>query len=120
MATLLDREWVNGRLEKSWLHIGEDGRTKITTEVIQDCEPAMDDAKLHAQNSRSSVLGKFKANVCGVHIEEACRIRCKAWGISFQECFREVMQGRTDRAKEVWKALTEGRDFAKLQAGHWK
>ena len=120
MATLLDKEWVGGRLEKTWSEIGDDGRLKLIHEVIQDCEPAMDEAKLLGQHAKPTVLGRFKANVCGVHIEEACRIRCKAWGISYQECFREVMQGRTERAKDVWKALTEGRDFAKLQASHWK
>lgn len=120
MARLLDRQWNGGRLEKAWSFIGDDGRLKLGTEVIQDVEPAMEDAKLHAQNARPSVLGRFKANIPGVMLEEACRIHSKLWGIPFRECFSEVMQGKTDRAQKVIKTLTEGRDFAKLQARHYR
>lgn len=120
MATLLSQEWVGGRLEKTWLHIGDDGRRKITTEVIQDCEPIFDNTKVLAQNQSSKSMLRFKANVPGTSIEDACRIEAKRWGVSFRECFSEVMQGKTDRAKSVWKILTEGRDYAKMQAKYWK
>lgn len=120
MATLMSTEWVGGRLERTWLHVGDDGRKKITVEVVQDVEPAIDHARIAGQNvNRDSIL-RFKANVSAVHLEEACRIQCKVWGIPFKDCFKEVMQGKTDRTKRVWKTLTEGRDFAKLQARHWR
>ena len=120
MATLVGMEWVDGRLHKTWAHIGEDGRKKLTIETVQDVEPAMEHAKAMAQNANPKSFLRFKANVTGTHIEDACRIACKQWGISFQECFREVMQGKSDCAKSVWRTLTEGRDFAKLQARHYK
>jgi hypothetical protein len=120
MATLLSQEWIGGRLEKTWVHIGEDGRKKITVETVQDVAPVMEDAKALSQNvNRNSVL-RFKAHVTGTQLEEACRIASKVWGITFRDCFSEVMQGKTDRAKGIWRTLTEGRDFAKLQARYWK
>lgn len=120
MATLLSQAWVGGRLERMWLHIGDDGRKKVTTEVVQDCEPVIDNAKTLAQNqSRKSML-RFKANVPGTSIEDAARINCKLWGVKQHEAFAEIMQARTDRAKRVWNVLTEGSDYAKLQARHWR
>lgn len=120
MATLLSAEWVGGRLEKTWSHEGDDGRPKITVETVQDVAPAMENAKVLGQSIKHDRFLRFKANVAGTHLEDACRIAAVVWGVKFSECFREVMQGRTDRAKGVWRTLTEGRDYAKLQAGYWK
>jgi hypothetical protein len=120
MATLLYQTVVGGRLERTWAHYGDDGRKKVTTEVVQDCAPAIENAKFLAQHqSRKSVL-RFKANVPGTSIEAACRIQARLWGIKFHECFREVMQNKTDRAQRVWRTLTEGSDYSKLQARHWR
>jgi hypothetical protein len=120
MATLLSQAWVGGRLERTWSHIGDDGRKKVTTEVVQDCEPAIENAKLLAQNQNRNSLLRFKANVPGTSVEHACRIQAKLWGVKFHECFREVMQNKTDRAQRVWRMLTEGSDYSKLQARHWR
>ena len=120
MATLLSAEWVNGRLEKTWLHVGDDGRKKVTVETVQNVTPAIENAKVHGQSVNKDSFLRFKANVTGTQLEDACRIASTQWGIKFSECFREVMQGRTDRAKSVWRLLTEGRDYAKLQAKHWR
>jgi hypothetical protein len=120
MAKLLDAEWIGGRLERTWSHYGDDGRKKITHEVIQDVEPVMEHAKMLAQNQRSDSAFRFKAHITGTQLEGACRIAAKKWGVSFRECFSEVMLGKTDRAKSVIHMLTDGRDYAKLQAGYWK
>jgi hypothetical protein len=120
MATLLSQEWVGGRLERTWVHLGDDGRKKLTVEVVQDVEPAIENAKALAQTASRESSFRFKANVTATQIEEACRIQSKVWGVPFRECFSEVMQGKTDRAKRVWRTFTEGRDYAKLQAKHWK
>jgi hypothetical protein len=115
MATLLSQEWVGGRLERTWAHDG-----KITVEVQQDVDPVFDHAKMLAQTQRRDGFLRFKGHVPGTMLEEACRIKSKLWGIPFRECFREVMEGKTGRAKSVWRTLTEGRDFAKLQARYWR
>src|SRR5262245_28056923 len=120
MATLLSQEWVGGRLERTWSHWGDDGRKKVTHEVVQDAEPVIDNAKMLAQNQSSESFLRFKANVTGTQLEDACKIESKLWGVKLHECFREVMQNKTDRAQRVWRLLTEGSDFAKLQARHWK
>jgi hypothetical protein len=120
MANLLGTEFINGRVEKTWSHIGDDGRKKITTEIIQDVEPVMDHAKMLGENAQRRSSFRFVAHVTGTQLEDACRIACKVWGVSFRECFSEVMQAKTDRAQGIWKTLTRGRDYAKLQARHWK
>lgn len=120
MATLLSQEWNDGRLEKTWLHIGDDGRKKITVEVLQDVVPVMESAKTLAQNADRKSMLRFKAHVTSTQLEAACRIEAKLWGVKFHECFREVMQNKTDRAKRVWKTLTEGSDHAKLQARYYR
>ena len=121
MARLMSQEWVGGRLEKTWAHIGDDGRKKATVEVLQDVDPVIEKAKMIAQNEvRDSVLGRFKGIVTFTQLEEACRIEAKLWGITVRECFSEVMQGKTDRGARLLRTLTEGRDYAKLQAKHWK
>ena len=120
MARLMSQEWVGGRLEKTWAHFGDDGRKKITVEVFQNVDPVIENAKVIAQNVNGTSSFRFKANVTATQIEDACRIQSKVWGVSFRECFSEVMQGKTDRAKCVWRTFTEGRDYAKLQAKHWK
>ena len=115
MATLLGTEVNGGRLERTWAHDG-----KLTVEVVQDVEPVIENAKLMAQHSRETVLGRFKANVTFTQLEEACRINCKLWGVSLRECLSEVMRGKTERAQRVMRTLTEGSDYAKLQARHWR
>lgn len=119
MARLIAVEDIGGRVERHWVHEGDDGRKKITVETIQDVEPAIDEAKALTEATRKGGF-RFKANVSATHLEEACRIASRLWGQKFPETFREVMQAKTDRAKGVWRELTEGRDFRKLQAKHWK
>lgn len=121
MAKLVAVEQIGGgRFERWWTHEGDDGRKKLTVETVQDAEPAIDNAKALAENTDRKSLLRFKANVTATQLEEACRIAAKLWGQPFPETFREVMQAKTDRAKSVWRNLTEGRDFRKLQAKHWK
>lgn len=120
MATLLSQRWVNGRLERDWSHIGDDGRKKVTHEVIQDCEPIIDNAKFLAQNQSRRSMMRFKAHVAGTSIEAASRIQAKLWGVKQHEAFAEIMQAKTDRAKRVWNVLTEGSEYSKLQARYWK
>jgi hypothetical protein len=114
---LLGVENIGGRISKDWLHVGDDGRDKITTEITQDVEPViratkwMSDAQLGHRGAM-----RFKANIPFNLIEEMCKACSGAWGVTTREAFAEVMKGKTERAQRLIKTLTEGRDYRKLQA----
>ena len=58
---------------------------------------------------------RFKAEIPATLVEEAARLKAGEWGVRFSEAFREIASGKTDRAKSVWRILTQGRDFRKFQ-----
>lgn len=112
---LLGSEWAGGRVEKYWLHSGPDGRDRITVETVQDVQPIMD--AVHVQ--RSMPQGKdlrWKATIPNTVFEETCRITAQVWGVEPSVVFKEIMDARTDRAQQVMRTLTEGRDYRKFQA----
>ena len=114
---LLGVENIGGRIQKDWLHTGDDGKPRITTETVQDVEPVIRATKVQSDAS----LGKrgflrFKANIPFTLIEDMCKASAPQWGVTVREAFAEVMQGKTDRAQRLIRTITEGRDFRKLQA----
>jgi hypothetical protein len=117
MKRLLGVENIGGRTSKDWLHVGDDGREKITTEITQDVEPViratkqMSDAQL---GNRGFV--RFKANIPQTLLEDMCRAAAIASNQTVKDVFEEVMLGKTDRAQRIMRTLTQGRDFRKLQA----
>lgn len=117
MKRLLGVENIGGRIQKDWLHIGDDGREKITTETIQAVDPVIRATKVmsDAQHGRRGWI-RFKANILATVLEDMCKASAAAWGCTVREAFAEVMVGKTDRAQRVIRTLTEGRDFRQLQA----
>lgn len=117
MKRLLGVENIGGRISKDWLHVGDDGREKITTETVQDVEPIIRETKQisDAQLGRRGFM-RLKANIPMTLLEDMCRASAEAWGCSAKEAISEVMLGKTDRAQRIIRTLTEGRDFRKLQA----
>lgn len=105
----------NGDLaDRYWLHQGDDGNDKITIETVQDVEPSMTRARnLKGTGGKDF---RFKASVPGVLIDRVSKLSAKQWGIRSNDAFREIMEAKTQRAKKVWKLLTEGREFSKFQA----
>jgi hypothetical protein len=117
MKRLLGVEDLGGRTSKDWLHVGDDGRERITTEIVQDVAPVIRATKQmsDAQLGRRGFV-RFKANIPQTLIEDMCRAAAIASNQSTKEVFEEVMLGKTDRAQRIIRTLTEGRDFRKLQA----
>ena len=117
MKRLLGVENIGGRITKDWLHVGDDGREKITTETIQDVEPIIRETKRisDAQMGRRGAL-RFKANIPSTLLEDMCKVAAMASGQTTKEVLEEVILGKTDRAQRIMRTLTEGRDFRKLQA----
>jgi hypothetical protein len=117
MKRLLGVENIDGRISKDWLHVGDDGRDKITTETVQDVEPIIRATKQmsDAQLGRRGFM-RFQANIPSVLLEDMCKAAAIASNQTTKEVFEEVMLGKTDRAQRIMRTLTQGRDFRKLQA----
>lgn len=114
---LLGTEVVGGRTEKYWLHTGDDGTDRITVEITQDAEPIIESVRGMSESPGKDF--RFKARIPSTIIEELCRVYAPQWGVKVSEAYRELVRGKTNRAKRLWKMLTEGRDYRRLQAKAW-
>lgn len=112
---LLGKETHGGVTDYYWLHTGDDGDDRITVETVEDAEPVFAAVRRQAQGQKSRDF-HYKASIPGTVIGEICRLSAPQWGVSTNEVFRELMTNKTDRAQKVWRMLTEGRDYNKLQA----
>jgi hypothetical protein len=95
MAKLLGTE-VNGpRLDKYWLHTGDDGRDRITVETIEDVEPVIEANKAQYNDPAPTQdgVGRKVASIPGVVIMEICRIN--------KISFRELMLGKSERSQHI-------------------
>ena len=115
---LLGTENLGGRVEKTWLHTGDDGRNKITTQIIEPVGPIFRSAEIRAKTQRSKDF-RFKAELPLTVIDDTAKISGKLWGVSTREAFMELMQQKSGRAKSALKMLTEGRDYRKFQAKNY-
>lgn len=102
-----------------YLHTGDHGQKVITTVTTEDVEPVFHKAKLLAQSAKSGSDFKYKASISQNMINEAAYQAATTWGVSVRLAFSEIMSAKTGRAKGIWKVLTEGRDFRKLQAKNY-
>ena len=114
---LLGSEKVGGRTEYYWLHVGDDGKDRITVQTVQDAEPIIESVQAMSESPGKDF--RFKARIPTTIVEELCRVYATKWAMKPGDIFREMMAGRTDRSKRLWKMLTESRDFRKLQAKRW-
>lgn len=108
-----------GRIERHWLHTGDDGGDRITVETVQDAEPVFEIVKSIAQAQTKKSAFRFKASLPTTMIDETSKINAKLWGMSVREAFAELIGQKSNRSKRVMKTLTEGRDFRKFQAKHY-
>ena len=116
MARLLGQEWIGGRLRKDWLHVGEDNRDKITTEIIQAVDPVFESIKRSAQMEKPKAQFRLKARIPSTLLEDTAKTSAALWGVKYLDAFAEIMQQKTDRAKKALKILTDGSDYSKIQA----
>jgi len=119
MAKLLDQTVAGDRVEKTWLHTGDDGRNKLTVEHVEDVEPVFKQVKQIAQTQTSKGLLHHKASIPATVIDETCKINASLWGVSVREAFAELIQQKTKRSKSTLKMLTEGRDYRKFQSQYY-
>lgn len=115
---LLEVETSGGLVNKTWLHVGDNNQDQITVQTFQDVEPIMKQTKHRAQQNKGKDF-RYKADIPSNLINEACYQASKSWGVSAKEAMEELMIAKTDRAKKLWKVLTEGRDFRKFQAKNY-
>ena len=119
MAKLLDVEVVGNRTDKTWLHYGQNGQKQITVESTSDAAPVIASVKRRAQSERQNDF-RFKAEIDEVVFTDFCKQFSVLWGTNLKDAFAEMMLAKTDRAKLGWKVLTEGRDYRKFQAKHYR
>ena len=106
----------NGAIvEKAWAHTGGNGNDAVTIETCQDVAPVFESVKRKKQMGQGKDF-RHKADIPLNLINETCYKTAALWGVQPADVMAELMNGKTDRAKKVWKLLTEGRDFRKLQA----
>jgi hypothetical protein len=118
MARLVDVEHSCGVIHKTYAHIGDDGKKKITVASSQDTAPQMQRAKRLKQTEKGKDF-RFKASLPSNLINDACYSAATVWGVTPQEVMVEIMAGKTDRSQKLVKTLTEGRDFRKFQAQNY-
>jgi hypothetical protein len=112
VAKLIGTE-VNGpRIDKYWLHVGEDGREKITVETTEDAEAVIENNKEQYNNPvRTDGLRKV-ASIPGTVIMELCRIN--------KISFRELMMSKTDRAQRVLNSFLNDPSFRSFRTAPGK
>jgi hypothetical protein len=96
MAKLLGTE-VNGpRIDRYWLHTGDDGKDRITTETTEDIEPVIEANRQQYNDPSSSKDAPLRkvASIPGTVIMELARIN--------KVSFRELMLGKSDRSQQIW------------------
>ncbi len=105
MAKLLSQEWVGNRLEKWWLHTGDNGNDHITVETIEDVEPVLEKNKAlyNEKPVDHPVLGRKVASIPGTVLEELCRIH--------KISFRELMVGNSERGQKILNSVLNDPSF---------
>lgn len=115
---LLGSENVGGRVEHWWLHSGDDGTDRITVQTVQDAEPVIESVQMKTELNAGDF--RFKASIPETIVDECCRVYGLRWGVTPTAVMQELMSAKTSRSKRIWKMLTEGRDYRKLQAKKWR
>lgn len=113
MTVVYQEQQPDGVVQRWHRHTGDQGQPQLTVESVADVEPAFKEARL-----RSNDAGKpfrFKGLVHRTVLDEVAKINAQRWGVTVGAAFREIMQGRTDRAKDVWRMLATDRDYRKFQ-----
>lgn len=111
---LLGKEKTGHVTEKYWLHTGDDGKDRITVETSEDVEPIFKSVQQKSQERTRDF--HYVASIPETVITEICKVNAQRWGVKPRDVFRELMENETDRSKRVWRMLTQGRDYSKLQA----
>jgi len=112
---LIGVEKSGALIHKTWLHTDGAGDDVFTTETIQDVAPVIASVKNDVLRGKGKDF-RLKAKIPLNLINETCYKTAVLWGVQPADVMAELMNSKTDRSKKVWKLLTEGRDFSKLQA----
>lgn len=119
MAHLLDVTNLGGRVQRTWMHYGDENQRQFTVEVVEDFSKAMKQLKREKQQESSKSSFRLKAELPRTLVDELAKISAKSWGVSVKDAFSELMNGKSDRGRRALKLVSEGRDFRKFQARHY-
>lgn len=109
MAKLISQERNGHKVERWWLHVGDDGREKITLETIEDVEPILENNKrlYNEKPVDHPVLGRRVASIPQTIMEELCRIH--------KISFAELMDKNNDRGQHIIQSVVNNPDLGKLR-----
>jgi len=113
---LLGTEKAGDRIDRYYLHTGDDGKDRITVDTSQEVDPLFKRAKRLSETDTKDF--RFLATIPFTMIDDICRIKAPDWGMRPGDVYKELIAKKTDRSKVIWKMLCEGSDFRKLQKGY--
>jgi hypothetical protein len=101
MAKLIGTEVHGGRIDRYFLHTGDDGKDRITVQSTEDAEPLLE----ACQREYNAAPGRFEkkpgmrriARFNETTLTEICRIH--------KISFRELMIGKSCRAQDIWNKV---------------
>ena len=102
MTKLIGTEVHGGRIDRYFLHTGDDGKDRITVQSTEDAQALLD---ANQRQYNDAPTGRFQrkdnlrkiASFNETTITEICRIH--------KISFRELMIGKSCRAKDIWNKV---------------
>lgn len=116
MKRLLGVERIGNRIQRDWMHWGDDGRKKITTTVVEDVEPVFEQVRQMADANRGNRDFRYKASIPMTVIDDMANKLAPKWNLRPREVYQELISSKTDRAKSIWRMLCSDREYRKFQA----
>lgn len=112
MKKLLHAENNGGKIERWWEHYDNDGKTLLTVESVQDATPIIEANKreFNSAHGRHGDMSKV-ATIPALVVESTAKGCAQMWGTTTAAAYREIAEGKTDRAAQVWRELLNAREF---------
>jgi len=102
---LLGSETILGATENWWLHLGEDGREKITVETVVDVEPYLKRTKAQYASATTDFKGELHAmaEIPTVVLQEWAKVK----GLKFWD----MMNPRNEKGASALNELLNAPEF---------
>jgi hypothetical protein len=112
MKKLIHAENNGGKIERWWEHYDNSGNKLLTVESLQDATEIIEANKreYNASHGRHGDLSKV-ATIPALVIENTAKGCAGVWNTSTAAAYREIVEGKTDRAAMVWRELLNAREF---------
>lgn len=105
VGKLISQERNGHKIERWWLHVGDDGKDKIVLETIEDVEPIIENNKrlYNEKPVDHPALGRRVASIPQTIMEELCRIH--------KISFADLMDKNNARGQHILQSFINNPDF---------